>query len=135
MLKAFIFCEDRTIHLKRGININKKDFTYHGGIYFIKREKIVLRRGIFFYTPYSIYIEGYSEPLDLNNIEIKQIKDKDGNVIDIPQNIFINAVAIHEMTSRKLLSVLVNDAISTFELLLIILMFGCLIASIIAIFT
>lgn len=108
MVTCIILKKNDTIKYKK-VNDKFEEFIYNEGTYYIKRDKIKLKKGIKFYKPYLLYVEGISEPLSFNNIQ----KDEDD------ETILIDAKSIHSMTSEKILSVLSSSRMSSRDKLIL----------------
>lgn len=141
---CMILRNNRTLGKKK-VKDEKDDFIFEGGTYFIKKEKVFLnkvgwiRKKI---RPTLLYIEGVADPLYLDNMKIKEyeedvlISDEKGNtiiengkpkterkIVKRLEDIFIDARAIHNMTAKKILSVLSSgEDFGTKEILMFILL-------------
>ena len=143
---------NRTMKKKRVRN-KCDDFLFEGGLYYVKREKVFLwPKGIFgTMHPHLLFLEGVAEPLYIDNFKFKEYyedvpmidpvtkKPKIDPVTKKPfmerkllkglQDIFIDARAIHDMTDRKILSVLsasdeltLKDKLLTIGLIIVIVL-------------
>lgn len=141
MVVCYILRKTGTLKTKR-VKDKKDDFVFENGTYYLKKDRIYLRpkliRG---YVPFLFYIEGISEPISFTNIEKRKIQkldaegqpeyDKDNEPVMIEDTtVLISAKNIHDMTSKKMLSVLSTDQMSKLDKILIILLILILLTSI-----
>lgn len=122
MLKILILRNTGTLG-KKQIRENLDSFTFEKGTYYPQKTAIFLKKGILGYKPHMLFVEGYSLPLDVNNVQVnekeiiingKKIKSKE----PCP---FIDSFSIHKLTDRKLLGVLASG-IYSFDIIVIILL-------------
>lgn len=113
MIYCYIIRTNRTMALKR-VHEKKDDFKFEGGTYYIKPDKIILQKMVAMHRPMLIYIENYAEPIGIGSIEKKKVTGD--------ETILIDAKSIHNLTSRKLLSVLAGDKLTGRELFIIVLL-------------
>lgn len=140
---AIILRNNRTLGRKK-LSDKSDDFIFEDGLYFIKREKIIIDKSSIRgkIKPTIFYAEGVAEPIYFDNFKIKEYKeyvhildDKGKQILDENkkpklvlkivkriEDIFIDARAIHNLTDRKILSVLsAQKDIETKDLIIMIL--------------
>jgi hypothetical protein len=99
------------------------DFTYEDGLYYVKPEKLILKKGRIGHKPYMFYVEGISEPISIENI----FKRQDDNAV------LIDAQSIHDLTSTKILDVLSKNTLDKKDAILIGMSFLILILTIVSV--
>jgi len=109
MVECWILRTNKTVKKKR-ISNKRDSFRFEGGTYYIIKENTMLKKGLIGYKPLLLYLENFSEPLSLENVEKRKGKG---------ETVLIDAKSIHNLTSRELLSVLTKTTFTRTELLLI----------------
>ena len=111
MIKAQVLRKNRTL---KEITLNEKqdDFEYEGHSYFIYPDRVFLRRRFTGLKPYLFYLEGIPEPIDLTRLH----KIDKSNF-----KLYLDSGTVHELTSQKILKVLVQQSLEAKDMLIIIL--------------
>ena len=132
-LRALILRKTRSIGHK---DISEKDdeFDFETGTYFIRPEAVFMRRGFISYKPHLLYIEGCPLPIDLTRLkmnlgDMKKIYKIDGEEIPEPE-LFIDSFTIHDLTSKKLLRVLIGEMGTTELIIIILIVIGLIIGGV-----
>lgn len=121
------------------ISDKKDSFDFEDGKYFVIEKHIINKKFLhFFYKPMLIYIEGFSEPLGLNNIVKKkrevQVKNKESGKMETKEieddTILIDAFSIHNLADRENLSVLTDTSMTKVDMIVLFMLFICIVASV-----